>query len=197
MPVKVNPIQFKSKDIDEKEVAILAKTISKQVDDIDKLVDEFSSFARMPKAIMKVNNFSETIKESFNLFANAHSKINFKITNLEKEILFLFDKFQLSQAINNLIKNAVEAVSHIHNPSIKIDVKEKNNQVICYIIDNGIGVDNKNIVKLFEPYYTTKQKGTGLGLSIVKKIIEDHKGTIKIEKNTQIAGTTVIIIFEK
>ena len=63
------------------------------------------------------------------------------------------------------------------------------------VVDNGIGVDNKKVRKFFEPYYTTKDKGTGLGLSIVKKIIEDHNGTIKIEKNLEIAGTKATVIF--
>ena len=107
----------------------------------------------------------------------------------------LFDKFQITQAFNNLIKNAIEAVSKIHNPSIKIHYFQQNNKIICLIIDNGIGVDNKKVRKLFEPYYTTKDKGTGLGLSIVKKIIEDHKGTINIEKNLEIAGSKAVVVF--
>ena len=64
-----------------------------------------------------------------------------------------------------------------------------------FIIDNGIGVDNKHIRKLFEPYYTTKEKGTGLGLSIVKKIVEDHKGIIKLEKNLDKTGSTATLVF--
>ena len=64
------------------------------------------------------------------------------------------------------------------------------------MIDNGIGIDQKKISKLFEPYYTTKDKGTGLGLSIVKKIVEDHGGNIKIEKNKNMAGATTLISFE-
>ena len=129
------------------------------------------------------------------LFSNSYSKINFNLSSPDYDIFFLFDKFHISQAFNNLIKNAVEAVSSIHNPSININFTQKENKIFCTIIDNGVGVDNKNIRKLFEPYYTTKGKGTGLGLSIVKKIIEDHGGTIKIEKNSEIAGTIVTITF--
>ena len=69
-------------------------------------------------------------------------------------------------------------------------------KLIFFVKDNGIGIDEKKISKLFEPYYTTKDKGTGLGLSIVKKIIEDHSGNIKIEKNKDMAGTTTLITFE-
>ena len=187
--------KFHNNDLDKNEVSKLAQTISKQVDDIDKLVDEFSSFARMPKAQMKIDNFSETLKDCFNLFSNAHSGINFKFIDNKVKIFFLFDKFQITQAFNNLIKNSVEAVSKIHNPSIKINYFQQNNKIICTVVDNGIGVDNKKVRKFFEPYYTTKDKGTGLGLSIVKKIIEDHNGTIKIEKNLEIAGTKATVIF--
>ena len=149
----------------------------------------------MPKADMKIDNFTEAIKECFNLFSNSHSKINFKLISPEKDIFFLFDSFQITQAFNNLIKNAVEAVSRIHNPSIIIKFFEKDDEVFCSIMDNGVGIDNKKVRKFFEPYFTTKDKGTGLGLSIVKKIIEDHKGIIKLEKNTEIAGTIVTVVF--
>ena len=187
--------KFNNNDLDEKEISLLTQTISKQVDDISKLVDEFSSFARMPKAVMKIDNFSETIKECYNLFSNAHSSINFKLKDPVDDVFFLFDRFQITQAFNNLIKNSVEAVSNIPNPSIKVNFYKRDNIILCSIIDNGIGVDNKIVRKYFEPYFTTKDKGTGLGLSIVKKIIEDHKGIIKIEKNTEIVGTIATVVF--
>ena len=173
----------------------MTQTISNQVDDIGKLVDEFSSFARMPKAEIKMDNLSETLNESFKLFNNVHTKINMKINKPENEIYFNFDRFQLTQAFNNIIKNSVEAVLKIPNPSIKVNFFQKNKKIYVSFIDNGIGIDESKISKLFEPYYTTKEKGTGLGLSIVKKIIEDHSGLIKIEKNKDMAGTTVSIIF--
>ena len=198
-PIKLSAERIEKKHNDSnfnnKELVKLTQTISKQVDDIGKLVDEFSSFARMPKAEMKMNNFSETIRESFNLFSISHSNINFKFYASNEVIFFPFDKFQLTQAFNNLLKNAVEAVSNIPNPSIKLEYFKKNSNIYVYITDNGIGVDNNNISKLFEPYYTTKQKGTGLGLSIVKKIIEDHKGKIKIEKNKDLSGSIITLLF--
>ena len=75
-------------------------------------------------------------------------------------------------------------------------MKTDKNYIYIEIIDNGIGISKEKIVKIFEPYFTTKTKGTGLGLSIVKKIIEDHNGKIKIDKNKQMAGTTSLVIFE-
>lgn len=185
--------KYKDNDFNQGELKTLTQTISKQVDDIGKLVDEFSSFARMPKAEMKTDNFTEIIRESYHLFSDVHPNINFKITGTENDIFFKFDGFQLLQAFNNLIKNAVEAVSHIYNPSIHIKYYLLDEKLIVNIIDNGVGVNKDKIVKLFEPYFTTKEKGTGLGLSIVKKIVEDHKGNIRIEKNHELAGSTVTV----
>ena len=185
-----------SKNIEVSEINKLTKTISKQVDDIGKLVDEFSSFARMPEAEVKLDNLSETLKKSYELFSNSYSKINMKLTLPEKDLFFQFDSFQITQAFTNIIKNAVEAVISIPNPSIYVILLNQNNKIEITVKDNGIGIDERKISKLFEPYFTTKDKGTGLGLSIVKKIIEDHGGVIKVQKNKDMAGTTSLITFE-
>ena len=184
------------KSINFKDINNLTQTISKQVDGIGKLIDEFSSFARMPKAEIKLDNLSKTLKESFNLFVNSHPKINMKLLSKTKDIYFQFDRFQITQAFNNIIKNSVEAVINIPNPSITVNLLENYNQIEFIVKDNGVGVDENKISKYFEPYFTTKDKGMGLGLSIVKKIIEDHGGLIKIEKNKNMAGTTTVITFD-
>ena len=119
-----------------------------------------------------------------------------KLSLPSKDVFFQFDNFQISQAFTNIIKNAVEAVILIPNPSIFVKMIESDSKIEISIIDNGIGIDDKKLNKLFEPYFTTKDKGTGLGLSIVKKIIEDHSGIIRIHKNKDMAGTTSLINFE-
>ena len=187
--------KYKNKEFDNDDIKILTNTISRQVDDIGKLIDEFSSFARMPEPEIKLDNLSQCLMESYLLFSNSHKNIKFNINKDKEDIFFQFDKFQLTQCFNNLIKNAVEAVEKIPNPSISINLSN-NNKINIEVIDNGIGISKEMINKIFEPYFTTKNKGTGLGLSIVKKIIEDHNGTIKIDKNKQMAGTTSLIIFE-
>ena len=189
--------KIKSDSLEKGEIEKLTNTISKQVDDIGKLVDEFSSFARMPEAEVKLDNLSKILKNCFDLFANSYPKINMKIFLPKKDIYFQFDSFQISQALNNIIKNAVEAVINIPNPSISVKIEETSNKISISTIDNGVGIDERKISKIFEPYFTTKDKGTGLGLSIVKKIIEDHDGIIKIHKNKDMAGTTSLITFEK
>ena len=188
--------KYKNKEFNNDDIKLLTGTISRQVDDIGKLIDEFSSFARMPEAEMKLDNISKCLNESFLLFSNSHRNIKFNIILEKKDIYFQFDKFQLSQCFNNLIKNAVEAVEKIPNPSISINLKSIDQKIFIEVIDNGVGISKEMINKIFEPYFTTKSKGTGLGLSIVKKIIEDHNGKIRIEKNKHMAGTTSSISFD-
>jgi two-component system nitrogen regulation sensor histidine kinase NtrY len=188
--------KYQNKEFDNDDIKVLTNTISRQVDDIGKLIDEFSSFARMPEPEIKLDNLSKCLNESYLLFSNSHKNIKFNINVGNIDLFFQFDKFQISQCFNNLIKNAVEAVEKIPNPSISINLKTDKNYIYIEIIDNGIGISKEKAGKIFEPYFTTKNKGTGLGLSIVKKIIEDHNGKIKIDKNKQMAGTTSLIIFE-
>ncbi len=188
--------KYINKEFENDDITTLTNTISRQVDDIGKLIDEFSSFARMPEPEIKLDNLSKCLDESFLLFSNSHKNIKFNIRKDKQDIYYQFDKLQLSQCFNNLIKNAVEAVEKIPNPSISINLSSDKNKIFIEIIDNGIGIAQEMANKIFEPYFTTKNKGTGLGLSIVKKIIEDHNGKIRIEKNKQMAGTTSLIIFE-
>ena len=198
-PIKLSAERIEKKYLENnilpEEISKLTKTISKQVDDIGKLVDEFSSFARMPEAEIKLDNLSKCLEESFLLFSSSHTNIKITINKPEEDIFYQFDKFQLTQTFNNLIKNAIEAVHNIPNPSIVISLFQKHNELFIQIIDNGVGIDQNKISKIFEPYFTTKSKGTGLGLSIVKRIIEDHGGKIKIEKNKNMAGTISKISF--
>ena len=150
----------------------------------------------MPKAEVKLDNLSLCLKRSFELFSESYSNINMKLIAPNKDLFFQFDNFQMSQVFTNIIKNAVEAVISIPNPSILVKFKESDKKLEISILDNGVGIDDKKLKKIFEPYFTTKDKGTGLGLSIVKKIVEDHGGIIKIQKNRDMAGTTSLITFE-
>jgi len=199
-PIKLSAERIEKKLLDnnilQDDISVLTKTISRQVDDIGKLIDEFSSFARMPEPEIKLDNLSKCLEDSYLLFSNSHRNIKFKFYLEKKDLYFQFDKFQLTQCFNNLIKNAIEAVEKIPNPSVRINLKIIKDNIMLEIIDNGIGINQETITKVFEPYFTTKNKGTGLGLSIVKKIIEDHGGKIIIEKNKNMAGTICTLIFE-
>ncbi len=199
-PIKLSAERIEKKFSDNNytkdEISLLTKTISRQVDDIGRLVDEFSSFARMPEAEIKLDNLSKCLEDSFQLYSNSRKDIKLELKNSTNDIFFQFDKLQISRCFNNLIKNAIEAVEKIPNPSVEVQIYDKDNNIIIEVKDNGIGIDDKMITKIFEPYFTTKSKGTGLGLSIVKRIIEDHGGKIKIEKNKNMAGTTSTVTFD-
>ena len=198
-PIKLSAERIEKKSNEENfskdEITLLTKTISRQVDDIGKLVDEFSSFARMPEAEIKLDNLSQCLEDSYQLYFNSRKDIKINFNKPKTDIYFQFDKLQISRCFNNLIKNSIEAVERIPNPAIEVKIYN-DKHIIIEIKDNGIGIDEKMMGKIFEPYFTTKAKGTGLGLSIVKRIIEDHGGKIKIEKNKNMAGTTSLIIFE-
>jgi len=187
--------KFNDNSYSKDEISQLTGTISRQVDDIGKLVDEFSSFARMPEAEIKLDNLSQCLRESYQLYNSSRKDINLNLKIIKNDIYFQFDKLQISRCFNNLIKNAIEAVEKIPNPIVEIRLNTSQNFITIEIIDNGVGIDDKMSGKIFEPYFTTKSKGTGLGLSIVKRIIEDHGGKIKIEKNKNMAGTTALIKF--
>ena len=104
----------------------------------------------MPKAEVKLDNLSKTLKKSYELFSNSYPKINMKLIIPEKDIYFQFDNFQINQAFTNIIKNAVEAVISIPNPSIVVKLEEINNKLEISTIDNGVGIDEKKISKLFD-----------------------------------------------
>ncbi len=199
-PIKLSAERIEKKFLDAKthkdDISLLTKTISRQVDDIGKLVDEFSSFARMPEAEIKLDNLSKCLEEAFLLYFNTRKDIKLKLIKPENDIYFQFDNLQISRCFSNLIKNAIEAVEKIPNPSVEVSLATDDKNIKIEIKDNGVGIDEKMLSKIFEPYFTTKTKGTGLGLSIVKRIIEDHGGKIKIEKNKNMAGTKSLINFD-
>ena len=199
-PIKLSAERIEKKFLDAKtdkeDISLLTKTISRQVDDIGKLVDEFSSFARMPEAEIKLDNLSKCLEEAYLLYFNTRKDIKLNLIKPKNDIYFHFDTLQISRCFSNLIKNAIEAVEKIPNPAVEVLMATDAKNIKIEIKDNGVGIDEKMLSKIFEPYFTTKTKGTGLGLSIVKRIIEDHGGKIKIEKNKNMAGTTSLINFE-
>ncbi len=199
-PIKLSAERIEKKfldaKIDKEDISLLTKTISRQVDDIGKLVDEFSSFARMPEAEIKLDNLSKCLEEAYLLYFNTRKDIKLNLIKPENDIYFHFDTLQISRCFSNLIKNAIEAVEKIPNPAVEVLMATDAKNIKIEIKDNGVGIDEKMLSKIFEPYFTTKTKGTGLGLSIVKRIIEDHGGKIKIEKNKNMAGTKSLINFE-
>ena len=162
------------------------KIINNQIKQIEKLVNEFSDFARMPKPVFKKNNIIDIIITNVKLMNEIDLSIKIDFKYNKPIILLNSDKEQISRVFLNLIKNSIESIieksQKIPNldKKITIELLEENNHIFINVKDNGVGFINlnNNIKDIVNPYFTTKKNGTGLGLSIVSKIINDHNGTI-------------------
>ena len=161
------------------------ETIVRQVDDIKRMVDEFSRFARMPKAVLADEDVADAVRQVVFLLRVAHPDIDFDV-NLEAEAMpARFDRRLISQALTNIIKNAAEAIgavppAELGRGRIAARVYRDGKDVVIDVIDNGIGLPKENRSRLLEPYVTTREKGTGLGLAIVGRILEEHGGRLEL-----------------
>lgn len=166
-------------------------TIVRQVGDIGRMVDEFSSFARMPKPVFEPTDLSEVIKQSVFLIEVANQDITFK-TDIPEAMSGSFDQRLLSQAVTNIVKNATEAIgsrndAHDDPGQILVQAKDDGDGYCLRVIDNGIGLPSANRQKLLEPYMTMREKGTGLGLAIVRKILQEHGGSIQLRDAREVS----------
>ena len=190
----------KTKDVDNRFSSYL-DTVTKQIKDIEHLVDEFSDFARMPKPVFKKIDLNKLISRSLNLHELSEKNIDFVFSKGKLAHNIKVDEEQLNRVFINLVKNSIESIheNRIKNVGFKgkidIDIKEDSDYIYVTIVDNGIGFDQVNKTKMLTPYFTTKKKGTGLGLAIVTKIINDHNSTILF--NSIKDGPKVEIILPK
>ena len=160
-------------------------TIVRQVDDIRRMVDEFSRFARMPKPVIAAEDVADTVRQAVFLMRVGHPEIDIDAEVAEDPMPARFDRRLMSQALTNLIKNASEAISavppgELGKGSIRVYAARESDDIVIDVVDNGIGLPKENRSRLLEPYVTTREKGTGLGLAIVGRIVEDHGGTIEL-----------------
>ena len=161
--------------------------INNQIKQIEKLVNEFSDFARMPKPVFQKNDIIVLLKENIKLLKELDNTIKIDLLNNQNKIILNSDKEQLSRVFFNLIKNSIESIHQKtekgsnNNKKITIEVKDYDDHINLIITDTGVGFKNlkTNIKDILNPYFTTKKNGTGLGLSIVNKIINDHNGNIE------------------
>ena len=176
------------------------QTINRQIKDIEKLVNEFSSFARMPRPIMKPLDVNKLILRSFDL-AKMSSKNKMNLQNKNNESKIKGDEEQLNRVFINLLKNSEEALNEKRSKipdfkgKINVEITSNNHYIVVRISDNGPGISD--IKKAMNPYYTTKLKGTGLGLPIVNKIINEHSGDLSIMNNDNKDGLTITIKLSK
>jgi two-component system, NtrC family, nitrogen regulation sensor histidine kinase NtrY len=157
----------------------------RQVDDIKRMVDEFSRFARMPKPVMAAEDVAETVRQVVFLLRVGHPDIDIEVEFAEDPLRARFDRRLISQALTNIIKNATEAIAavppaELSRGRIRVSAARDDGDIVIDVVDNGIGLPKENRSRLLEPYVTTREKGTGLGLAIVGRILEDHGGHIEL-----------------
>jgi two-component system nitrogen regulation sensor histidine kinase NtrY len=160
-------------------------TIVRQVDDIRRMVDEFSRFARMPKPVMVADDITDTVRQVAFLQRVGNADIDIDVEIAEDPMPARFDRRLISQGLTNIIKNAGEAVAavpaeQLGRGRIVVSAARIDSDIVIDVIDNGIGLPKENRGRLLEPYVTTRDKGTGLGLAIVGKILEEHGGRIEL-----------------
>ena len=205
-PIQLSIDRLKEKygsQINEKnnEFSSYLNTINKQIKDIEKLANEFSDFARMPRPVLKKINLVDVITRAIQLNKFSNKDIKFSFLNQNKSVLIKGDEDQIYRVFINLIKNSIES---IYEKSLKMqDIKGKidveilsnSNYIYVNLNDNGIGFNNIDIKKISTPYYTTKKDGTGLGLSIVTKIISDHDAEIIFSNSSD--GAKIRLTFQR
>ena len=180
---------------------ICTDTIVRHVGDIGRMIDEFSSFARMPAPVLKPENLAEIVHQAVFLQRTAHPEITFETILPRHPVSIRCDARLVGQALINIVKNAIESIearttSGEASPAghIRVSVIEEEGQAAVVVEDNGKGLPRQNRERLTEPYVTTRVKGTGLGLAIVKKIMEDHEGELMLE-DREPEGARVSLVF--
>ena len=161
-------------------------TIVRQVDDIRRMVDEFSRFARMPKPVMEGEDVADTVRQAVFLMKVAHPDLDIETDIKQDPLKAQFDRRLISQAVTNIIKNATEAIEQVSPEQlgkgrIEVIAARENDDIVIDVIDNGVGLPKMARARLLEPYVTTRAKGTGLGLAIVGRVLEDHGGRIELK----------------
>ncbi len=182
-------------------------TIVRQVEDIGRMVDEFSAFARMPQPIMRPENLSDICREAVFLERNRNPEIKLELSMPDDAVSVRCDSRQISGALTNIVKNAAESIEgHIAEGgldrgagwigvSLQHGDQDFDNDMVCIVVeDNGKGLPADR-ERLTEPYVTTREKGTGLGLAIVRKIMEDHRGKLLLEAREPEGAKVTLAIY--
>ncbi|MAM38926.1 MAG: PAS domain-containing sensor histidine kinase [Erythrobacter sp.] len=181
----------------------LTNTIVRQVGDLRKMVDEFSSFARLPKPVFRSEDAIDLVRQSIFLQEVANPDINYSLSNAVEGLLKVqADRHQLGQAVTNILKNGAEAIearaAHAEpdfRGRIAVEVAQDDRYIMIEVSDNGIGLPQDR-ERILEPYVTTRAKGTGLGLAIVNKIVEEHGGELSFS-SAEGGGTKVLLKFAR
>ena len=178
--------------VDAKIFQECTEMIIRQVEELKRLVNEFSNFARMPAINAVPADIAGIIKEALILYKEAHKDVKFSFNERKGIPVFNLDKEQIKRVMINLFDNAVEAIEGEGKVDIDLNYDDVFRMVRIEVSDTGHGISAENKTRLFEPYFSTKKQGTGLGLAIVNTIITDHNGFIRVQDNIP-RGTKFII----
>lgn len=191
-------LRFSEKLVDKDKEVIdkSTETIIAQVKALKTMVDEFSQYAKSSQQQLVELDLNRLVREVMYLYQDYPASVSIHTNITSDQSCILGDSLRLRQLLHNLVKNAIEACIE-QQGTIDVEVKENSDWIILSIKDDGIGFDPDQMVKIFEPYVTTKPKGTGLGLAIVKKIIEEHHGKIAIYSEGKMQGAEIVIQFPK
>ena len=189
---------------DPETFSICTDTIIRQVGDIGRMVDEFSSFARMPRPTVKPEDAKELCQQALFLQRQGNPDIRYVSTLPDRPVPLICDRRQVSQVLTNILKNSAEAIEGrevVHGQvlppgEITLTLRDDDATVCIIVDDNGRGLPKEGRERLTEPYMTTRSKGTGLGLAIVKKIMEDHGGHLALE-DREGGGARISLVFRR
>jgi len=184
-------------------------TIIRQVKDIGRMVDEFSSFARMPAPVIRNDEIVDLVKRSVFPQRVANPDIDYSLSLPNEKIDVECDGRLIGQALMNILKNAAEGIESKvtalrekgddgdFRGAIDVDVEHNEHHIRICVEDNGCGFPTAERERLTEPYMTTRDKGTGLGLAIVKKILEDHSGQLILQDSERLGGASAVLYFPR
>jgi nitrogen fixation/metabolism regulation signal transduction histidine kinase len=196
MRLSVQSFQRKFDPTDEniyQKVDEYSKTLIQQIDTMSSIASAFSNFAKMPAQQNEILNVVEITRLALDIFSEDY--IEFQSD--EKEIKAKLDRTQLIRVITNLVKNGIQAIpNEKEDKKIIVKVFEENNIINISVSDNGVGILDENMSKIFEPKFTTKSSGMGLGLAMVKNIVETYNGSITFTSQEN-KGTVFTVKFPK
>ena len=177
------------------------ETIIRHVGDIGRMVDEFSSFARMPKPVIAAEDMREIVRSAVFPQRVAFPEIEFLVETPDRPLIVRCDARLIAQAMGNLLKNAAESIGarlagDDNAPGrVRVLLTATDGAASLSIADNGVGLPRAERHRLTEPYMTTRAKGTGLGLAIVRKVIEEHDGHLKFDDCAELGATGAVVTF--
>ena len=196
-PIKLSAQRLEKKfgsDIKDPAFSSCINMIIRQTDDLKRLVNEFSNFARLPQSHPTLASLNQVVEDALELFRMSHKDVQFRFDGDPQLPEFKFDTDQIKRVLINLLDNAVAAVHDATDARVSVRTQYDNmlKLVRVSVLDNGAGIPEVDRDRVFEPYFSTKEDGTGLGLAIVKRIVEDHNGFIRALANEP-RGTKLII----